>query len=378
MTMHTSDEHRPETPMSVSAPQDRRQMLDILQGRIGGTQTDLEEEQRLGYGNNQVKTQIVETNITAEELISGSDTIIGADKIDADLYSLKATAVGDEGYFFLDTSNSRFWILYSLKDSKFVNSAVSAIISGEGVGLDKPWIPGHQIENIMSLGTFQGVRLTYDADQVFPGEFIDEELKFSDLSMNTTGRGASDLYNLLDRSEDIEDYLAVYSVNIDRQVNGDLIRERIRSDGSFTTKGGTSVQLHVDTVNQVRHNYQELLTRIEEEHLIKSGASDIGGAAQGSPVVVHFSHPVQDIETFLESIINARDPFRLWGHIEQLGDQYYAVDAVDMHNGDSLDIEMANDWMRIYLYDGACGNTALRIFSNLQRHYDPAAQLDIQ
>jgi hypothetical protein len=48
-----------------------------------------------------------------------------------------------------------------------------------------------------------------------------------------------------------------------------------------------------------------------------------------------------------------------------------------MHNGDQFSIELTPDWMRLYLYEEACGNTVLRIFTNLQHYYDPSAALVI-
>lgn len=50
---------------------------------------------------------------------------------------------------------------------------------------------------------------------------------------------------------------------------------------------------------------------------------------------------------------------------------------MDIDNGDKFSIEMTAEWIRLYLYGGGCGNTALRIFTNLQHYYDPSATLVI-
>ena len=50
--------------------------------------------------------------------------------------------------------------------------------------------------------------------------------------------------------------------------------------------------------------------------------------------------------------------------------------GVDLHNGDELCIESTDSWMRLYLKNNACGNTALRLVSNLQEYYDSETKIE--
>jgi hypothetical protein len=54
------------------------------------------------------------------------------------------------------------------------------------------------------------------------------------------------------------------------------------------------------------------------------------------------------------------------------------VKGVDLHNNDKYTMEICPEWIRLYLGKNACGNTALRIYSNLQRHYDSGATMEVQ
>jgi hypothetical protein len=227
------------------------------------------------------------------------------------------------------------------------------------------------------MGDFEGVGLTYDADDVFPEEFIEDHLLFGDLSVNTSGHGARRLYSILKDSQDIKKFLSLSNVQIRRNIDGEFVRERVTNDGTFTTRGGSKIQLHIDTVNQIKRRYATVLEAIENNHRMCANKKEHGVRAEGKPAVIQFTEEVEDIGLFLKYIVNARDPFRLWGHTQELEDEYYKVDGVDMHNGDKFSIEMTPSWMRLYLSDGACGNTVLRIFTNLQHYYDPSASLVI-
>lgn len=351
-------------------------MLDLFQSRLEGTQESLETEQQLDFGQNMLKTQLLETNIEAHELFDETDSVDSTEEIDEDLFLVYITPSADmEASVFLDTYDDRFWTLYSMEDAKKTDQILRALLSQEAVGLDKPWLPGHQVEAIRKMGVFEGVRFSYDADEAFSESYVENNLRFSDLSVSTSGSGAPELYTLLQQAERIDDYLAMKSVQIRRQQNGDFVRERITNDGGFTTRGGSDIELHVNTVNQIKRRYAELLSLIEEHHRIDARTTPSGGRSEGHPVIIEFSQEISDIGIFLDNIISARDPFRLWGHVQKVEDDFYTINAVDMHNGDQVDIEVGESWMRLYLQADACGNTALRIFANLQQFYDPAADL---
>ncbi|MDY6778576.1 MAG: hypothetical protein SVU32_07965 [Candidatus Nanohaloarchaea archaeon] len=363
--------------MSTAPFSSRRDVLDLFQARLENTHQDLLEDLELEVGRNMLKTHIIETNISVSELFQSYDKIQDVEEIDSNLYFIDLEGSYGTGSVFLDTLDDRFWSLYSMEDSEFTNKAVSDMLSREGSGLDRMWIPRKQVETMSDMGEFEGVGITYDADDVFPEEFIDDHLLFGDLSLDTSGHGARRLYSLLKESDDIEKFLSLSNVQIRRNVGGDFVRERITNDGAFTTRGGTSIQLHIETVNRVKQNYHEVIEAIESNHMMGGSDRPHGVRAEVSPVIIEFSEAVDNVETFLNHIVNARDPFRLWGHIQELQEGYYKVDGVDMHNGDKFSIEMTPEWIRLYLYEGGCGNTALRIFTNLQHYYDPSSTLVI-
>jgi hypothetical protein len=51
------------------------------------------------------------------------------------------------------------------------------------------------------------------------------------------------------------------------------------------------------------------------------------------------------------------------------------VEAVDLHVGRKLRFDIGSDWLRIYVFEGGCGNSVARLITNLQHHFDGALAL---
>ena len=362
--------------MAITQPiNSRKDMLSIFDDRMQNNYSELADKNRLNPGENMLKTAIIESNISPDDILPHT-SVQESYQIEDDLHMFEwVTSSGSDGWLFLDSHDNRFWILYSLGDSRFFGDATSELISEEGAGLDRLWIPKSQVEKIGEMGEYESVRTSYSTDNVFPEELIQESHQFSDLSIDGSGRNSKRLYNLLKSVEDIDNYLALSRIQIRREIGGRFVRERITNEGMLTTRGGTEIRLHTSTVEQIKDEYADLLQLIETNHIIGATAEEHGARAQGAPVVIKFSHEIPDLELFISNIVDAKNPFRLWGHIRQTSESGFKVDGVDMHNGDKIAIEASSSWLRLYLYDGACGNTALRLFTNIQQHYDPAAEL---
>jgi hypothetical protein len=89
------------------------------------------------------------------------------------------------------------------------------------------------------------------------------------------------------------------------------------------------------------------------------------------PIGIRFSRPIPDLPAFCEELFSARAPFRLWGQ-PAITENEALIEAVDLHVGQQIGIELGHDWMRVYLHSGSCGNTVARPISNLQTRFDGA------
>lgn len=363
--------------MSTSSIQSRRDLFDVFQHTIEGTYDELAEEQELQPGQTMLKTFLIESNVTPEELHERVD-ITEAREVDFDLQELIIQRNATKYTFFLDHEDSRFWTLYTLEESEDAKKVVQDMVSGVRNGLDYTWMPIEQQREVMDMGEFRDVGVSYDADDVFSEDYIDERLDFGDLSVRSSGRGTGTLFDILDSHDELSSFLSLSSVGIKRNVNGSFILERVTHNGRFTTSGGDSIQLHLDTVAEIKERYATLLRKIEENHRLSYESQEHGTGMDGTPLVIELDNEIEDVRQFIENIITAKNPLRLWGAKTKLDDQYWKIKGVDLHNNDKYTIEICPKWLRLYLGDEACGNTALRIYSNLQRHYDSNATMEVE
>ena len=84
--------------------------------------------------------------------------------------------------------------------------------------------------------------------------------------------------------------------------------------------------------------------------------------------------PISNLEVFCESIFSSGEPFRLWGVPTRLAKDFYRVQALDLHMGTPLQFEIGPQFLRVYLPVGSCGNSVVRLYTNLQHHYDSLIQ----
>ncbi len=354
--------------------QSRRELFDLFQRRIQGTHEQLSEEQELEHRQNMLKSFVIESNISAEELPQQTEATESR-KVDHALREIKFHNDDDDLIFYLDYDDQRFWTLYTLEKSKPAKKVVDGFMTGVNNGLDYVWFPEELQTEIAGMGEFRGVGVRYKADKVFPKEYIEDNFDFGDLSLQTRGKGTKQLYDKLSSDEELQSFLSIASVGIRRRINGSFVIERIQNNGQFTTRGGDSLQLHLDLLETIRDRYAELLQRIEENHRISYSSREGGTAIDGSPLIIEMNNEIEDIEQFLDGLISAKNPLRLWGAKTQLDVDYYKVKGVDLHNSDKYTLEITPSWLRLYLPTDACGNTALRIYSNIQRYYDSEAKM---
>jgi hypothetical protein len=363
--------------MSTTEIQNRRELFDVFQHTIRGTHEELVEYQKLQPGQTMLKTFLIESNVTPEQLRDRVD-IVKTREVDFDLQELVIERNGSAYTFFLDSEDTRFWELYTLEESEDAKKVVADMISGVRNGLDYTWMPVEQQRDIMNMGEFRDVGVSYDAGEVFSEDYIEDRLDFGDLSVRSSGRGTGTLFNILDSHEELSSFLSLSSVGIRRQIGSSFVLERVAHNGRFTTSGGDSIQLHLDTVDEIKSRYATLLHNIEENHRLSYESLEHGARIDGHPLVIELDNEIEDVREFAENIVTAKNPLRLWGAKLRLGEQYWKVKGVDLHNNDKYTMEISPEWIRLYLSEEACGNTALRIYSNIQRHYDSGATMEVQ
>ncbi|MDQ7911304.1 hypothetical protein RB614_43120 [Phytohabitans sp. ZYX-F-186] len=163
--------------------------------------------------------------------------------------------------------------------------------------------------------------------------------------------------------------------SLDRAIRKAATRQPVAVERQHWTTSSSSLELHLQFVNTVVDRYKQLVELVEVQAITWQRASeDGGGIVNGAPIVVMFSREIEDVGAFADELTSSREPFRLWG-LTTVKRDVAEVEAVDLHVGQTLQMDITRRWMRIYLSAGSCGNTVARLISNLQHPFDGALSL---
>lgn len=143
----------------------------------------------------------------------------------------------------------------------------------------------------------------------------------------------------------------------------------------MTVASWPAVVISVAIVRRVVDRYRRFVEGAERRALRWEELPEGGARPYGTPITFRFSRRVPDLDYFLDQLFSAREPFRLWGLPRNDGEGFAEVEAVDLHVGQRLRFDITNDWLRVYLFEGGCGNTVARLASNLQHHFDRALSI---
>lgn len=298
------------------------------------------------------------------------------------------------GEFWVDRLEPRFWVFHTVGPSAAAVAWLKDHVESRR-DTDWMWLPSNHLRYIAPDALPRRVRTEFDGERL-----VSSDDAARDLKVQLSGSHAE---RLLDRIAALPEYKSAVSFNnievdIDDPDLGQM-RESVRRWGAFAAHGEQFTH-HAQFVQLVIGRYARLIEAIEAlalrfEPLAEmntgilaadgvSGAAaamgspaddDLGGASfAGMPVGIRFSRPIPDLPAFCEELFSSRAPFRLWGQ-PFVTENGASVEAVDLHVGQRLSMELGYDWMRVYLNAGSCGNTVARLISNLQTRFDGALSL---
>lgn len=149
-------------------------------------------------------------------------------------------------------------------------------------------------------------------------------------------------------------------------------RARITSDGKITGRGPDFAS-YLQIVSKTLDDYAQVVQGLESKYWLTLDAQQhdesIAISLKGEPFCIRFAREI-DVRRLVGLMFNCGRPFRLMGEVETLDKDYFGVEAVDLHVNQPVGFEIAPTFMRIYLYEGTCGNTLVRIIRSLQHSVD--------
>ncbi|MCA1708720.1 MAG: hypothetical protein LC808_37735 [Actinobacteria bacterium] len=317
------------------------------------------------------KTYVVEVH--TEEPAEYLCDLMGATNVEetSDAFLYRAYA-NSKLSFWVDQLDERFWSFHTRDPVREVLPFLKSKVE-ERRDLDWMWLPSEHLRNLWPGATTRRVRTEFHSRDI-----SDEDSYSSDLSVQLTGRDAEQLLDYIARDNRYKS-----SVSFDRvqaQLSDSefgVIDEALNRRGRFAMSG-ESVEFHLQFVQSVVNRYRAFVEACEKRAFLwtsfDAAHEEPGGLVAGGPIVIDFSKPVPSLERMVDVIFSSRHPYRLWGIPEVSGDMAH-IEAVDLHVGRRIRMDLAECWLRVYLEEDSCGNTVARLISNLQSRFDSALRL---
>lgn len=323
----------------------------------------------------ELKTYIMESNnshpnIEAVTTLEAKQIPTNLSKIDILVLRYKSQFT----QFYVDTSDPRFFVLYSNDLAEFTDLQYDRLVSSTANKFDKTWFPTETLDEILHLegNKFRGFGLAF-TDR-FSTE-LQEEQTLQELTMDVAGSISEEALDALNERKNLRRSLSYSKIRAMRGDREAFVTDDIRYDGRLITKSGDSIDDHVSLVEATKKIYRNLVEKVEKNSIGTKKVEDrtlIEG--QAFDFVLH--REIENLDTFLDYFLNPTREFRLWGLRNKISKNRRQIVAVDLHTGDPFDLEITPSLIRIYLPKGTCGNVVLRIYVNLQHTFDSAIRFN--
>lgn len=352
----------------------RKEFMDYLSTTIIPPKDESEDGESRGRMR-ELKTYVIESNKGFPNEIQGDNFSAVMENTGVeDLKILYVKNLRGEPYasFFVDIRDKRFISLYTNSEAEYTHPFHKQLAKLHKYSFDHTWLTTGMLKQVSGVGgnRFDGVGINYKdifANKDYSDE-PDEGWRVDISGGNMAGRALQ----LISNDDMIKKAIAYDRVRIirgDKRSLMDFVSDDLDYNGIFAVRTGKSVYDHVTLVEMVKEKYHEQMKTIEDNSI---GVRQVENRTlyEGKAFDFEFKRTIPDWNVFLEKMFNCTLPFRMWGLKEKIEEGYYSILAVDLHTGDPVDLEIADNFMRVYLPKGSCGNVVLRLFVNLQQYFD--------
>jgi len=316
-----------------------------------------------------LKTYLMEANRSLPESFEGFDFSLS--KLETGLPEISFLTLRYEGKyakFLVDCSDRRFWVLHTNSLADEAEYLFNKLVFSPKANFDKVWLPTQMMQEIANLprNAFKGFGLNFrdffELDQQI-------ETPVEELIMRVTGSSSILALKALQNEKKLQNSLAYSLITVKRGDSQEYVTDEINYEGRFMARGGTSIDAYNNLIEITSKKYKNLIEGIERNSL---GIKEVENRTliKGQAFDLNFKREIEDISSFLDVLVNSKEPFRIWGIKNKITNDEYQVVGVDLHTGDSIDFEVSPSLMRVYLPEGSCGNTVLRLYTNLQHYFD--------
>lgn len=405
--------------VAVADIKSRRDFHDSFQAAMSGAHDTLRAFWHFEKGQNLPKSYLIEFHPNEScDHQWGADHVFAALKRATKHYGGQLGKTEDDGLFWLrhsdaskgqadfivDCLNPRFLIFHTLSNVEYSDRFIVNKLTQYQPGFDLFWFPVSLLERTETRERINAWEAQFlpliDSDLLPQGESDsrtglsqdeseaseDEDNDFDQfiakpprrlLKRTNVGwehQHAFEAYKKLKEQPELLPDMPLSAVLAERSDEDatSFARARITSHGKITGRGPDFAS-YLQIVSRTLDDYAEVVQGLESKYWLTLDAQQreesIAIRVKGEPFCIRFAREI-DVKRLVGLMFNCSRPFRLMGEVEALDNDYFAVEAVDLHVNQPVGFEIAPTFMRIYLYEGTCGNTLVRIIRSLQHSID--------
>lgn len=322
-----------------------------------------------------LKTYIMEANRSLPENSSGIGVLVK--KLETRLPEvsiLRLEHAGIHATFYVDTADRRFWLLHTNDLADDTRYLFNRLAFSPEASFDKVWLPTEMIQKVANLprNVFRGFGLDY---LDFFALNRQDERPVEELKMRVSGSSSMEALDALRDRAKLRNSLSYSMVRVRRGDRQTFAINELGYEGRFTARGGSSIDDYSSLVEITKRIYKNTIEAIEKSSI---GVKEVENRTliEGQAFDFILEREIIDMELFIDILTSSKQPFRLWGLKNKISKDSYQVLGVDLHTGDSIDLELSPFLIRVYLPRGSCGNTILRLYTNLQHYFDSNLKLN--
>jgi len=279
--------------------------------------------------------------------------------------------------FFIDTLNPRFWLLYTTATA----AQLSSLMRKQLLALpafDTAWFPAAQLDQLE--GERQWIKSSFVADDLHPGSQDGRQASARRWRVQVEGVEPQELLEVVRR--ELPRYAAATALTaVGSLISGPGLTGRafVIADyrGSFISSGD-SFETVAGVLWRFVDRYERYVRQLESLYRLGAVAVDgVGLALDGEVAVIDLPRRIDDLPTFVAALFDCRDPFRLWAVPKEVAAGEWEANAVDLHIGQPLRLEISDQWMRVLLDEETCGNTLARLIANLQHRFHAQTEITL-
>jgi hypothetical protein len=386
----------------------RSGMAEALEDVMNSSYAALKEDLRLTRRHSLLKTYFIEAHTsrgaddggiyqflkTAFEVADGASkqrSVVTETKEER-FFVVQGSAKRSNFIFFIDAADPRFWITHSVSNSDISDLVINSLVTANS-SLDSAWMPMELLEKVLTLGESRGLGLDFDrryidrpvlrkgrstsVDQV--GQYLPDRTDIplqrgiehlESVKMQLWGSGSDRILGAL-RAAGLGHSTTLSKVRLRTEQPDDhdaFSLADLKYDGKVTGRG-TSFASYSGFLLDVLGRYSSSVRSTEKRFSLRWEQSKFGSGPSGEPLYIHFDGTISNLEQFCIKVFSGAEPFKLIGLPIRRNDRFYTVSAIDLHVNQRVDFEVSPDHLRIFLPAGTCGNSILRIYTNLQHFF---------